>query len=221
MVRRFLLGLLVAALASPDMAKARCSSLEPVPLPLQWQHLHHQQFEKLPHVTDVLLIGDSHAGHWPSELWSPLQVLNSGVAGIRIDHVLLRLRDPRWRTLTPRNVVLIVGSNNLALGDCGFRIIEGLSALLSRAAGLWPDARLFVVGILPLKFQGSLLHPSERDIVNRILERHVSRYGARYVGTDDLLKHLIADEIHFGVEAYRALSSTVRPLLAAGADQAN
>ena len=30
MVRRFLLGLLVAALASPDMAKARCSSLEPV-----------------------------------------------------------------------------------------------------------------------------------------------------------------------------------------------
>ena len=53
MVRRFLLGLLVAALASPDMAKARCSSLEPVPLPLQWEYLHHQQFEKLPHVTDV------------------------------------------------------------------------------------------------------------------------------------------------------------------------
>ena len=193
-----------------------CSPItEPVHFPLPWRLRHDQQLEKLPTTTDILLIGDSYAALWQSDVWGPLRTFNAGVGGASIEQVLWRVRDPKWRALTPKNVVLFIGSNNHARGDCAFAIIDGVSTILSRMISLWPNARFFVVGIPPPGPRDSL-RPSERAIVNKLVEWRASQQGVRYVGSDNLLEYLSADEVHLGIGAYQALTSAIRPLLAAG-----
>jgi hypothetical protein len=126
--------LVLTTLLPSSLAKAAgCAGTrkisKPVPYPVAGPAATHaQQLGEVPRAADVLLIGDSHASLWPADLWSPLQIVNTGIAGDLIEHVLWRLYDPRWRTLQPKNVVLFVGSNNLARGDCTFAILEGVAS---------------------------------------------------------------------------------------------
>ena len=196
-----------------DAKDQNCSQiLEPIHFPLPWRSIHDQQIERLPSTVDILLIGDSHAALWAAALLSPRQSFNAGVGGALIEQVLWRLRDSRWQALTPKNVVLFIGANNHARGDCAFNIIEGISKILSRTLRLWPNARFFVVGIPPRGVAGAV-RPSERAIINTLLEKRVSRQGATYVGTDELTEHLDVGDVHYKVEAYQALTSAIAPLL--------
>jgi hypothetical protein len=207
---------ILAIILLPHRTEAKdqgCSDIvEPKHFPLPWQSIHDQQLERLPSTVDVLLIGDSHAALWEAHLLSPRQIFNAGVGGALIEQVLWRVRDPKWQAVTPKNVVLFIGSNNHARGDCAVAIIDGISTLLSRVVRLWPDARVFVVGIPPRGPRGAL-RPSERVVINTFLKERVPLQGATYVGTDDLIHHLGVGDVHYNVEAYQALTSAIVSLL--------
>ena len=186
----------------------------PVPYPYPFAVAAHRlQLERMPGTADVLLIGDSHAHLWPSDLWGSLPTYNASLEGDLIEHVLWRLHSPEWRRLRPANVILVLGSNNLARGDCAFAIIEGIAATLSQAKRVWPNSRLFFVGIPPRDMQGPL-RPAERTAINAILKMHLATKDIQFVDTERLLGHPRPDQVHYLPDAYRALMSDITPLLA-------
>jgi hypothetical protein len=209
---------LTALLPLPSSAKAAgCAGTrkinQPIPYPVaSAAATHAQQVEEVPRTADVLLIGDSHAHLWPADLWSPLQIVNTGIAGDLIEHLLWRLDDPRWRSLQPKNVVLFVGSNNLARGDCTFAILEGVAVIQRRLKSLWPAAQLFFISIPPRATNGSV-RATERKLVNLILKRGASDSNAIHVDTDNILDHLSRDQVHYIRQAYGMLTSAIRPRL--------
>jgi len=186
----------------------------PVPYPYPFAVAAHRlQLERMPGTADVLLIGDSHAHLWPPDLWGSLPTYNASLAGDFIEHVLWRLHSPEWQTLQPANVMLVVGTNNLARGDCAFAIIEGIAALLSQAKRLWPNSRLFFVGIPPREMYGPL-RPAERATINAILRSHLATKNVHFVDAERLLRYPRSDQVHYPPEAYRALMPDILPLLA-------
>jgi len=186
----------------------------PVPYPVDFAVVAHRtQLEQLPSTAGVLLIGDSHAHLWPANLWEGLTTYNAALAGDLIEHVLWRLHSPEWRTLQPANVILVAGTNNLARGDCAFAIIEGIAALLSQAKRLWPNSRLFFLGIPPRDMQGPL-RPAERATINAILRLHLATRNIHFVDAERLLRYPRSDQVHYPPEAYRALMPDILPLLA-------
>jgi hypothetical protein len=189
-------------------------SNRPVPYPYDFAvAAHRTQLEQLPSTAGVLLIGDSHAHLWPGNLWEGLTAHHAALAGDLIEHVLWRLHSPQWQTLQPANVILVVGTNNLARGDCAFAIIEGIAALLSQAKRLWPNSRLFFVGIPPRDMQGPL-RPAERIAINAILRSHLTTKNVHFVDAERLLGYPRFDQVHYPPEAYRALMPDILPLLA-------
>ena len=212
-------GLLIALL----LQSSQCWAMEgcvgsrrisaPVAYPLaSATAMHAKQLDNIPNAANVLLIGDSHALLWPSEHWSSLSIVNTGIAGDLIEHVLWRLNALAWKKFAPSNVIVFLGSNNLARGDCAFDIIEALSVLSRRVHSVWPTARLFFVGIPPHGPSGSL-RAAERKVINLLLRRRLSGDNVRYVDPDQLLDQLRPDRVHYVSNAYEALTSVIRARL--------
>ena len=209
----FLIFLILFASHAIEAKERSCSKITQLGyVPVPWRLVHDEQLGKLPSTADVLLIGDSHASLWDPTLFAPRQTFNAGVGGASIEQMLWRMRDPRWRAVTPKNVILFIGSNNHARGDCAFEMIEGISTIVSRMVSLWPNARLFVVGIPPRGMRGSL-RSFERDVMNMLLDNRVRSQGAIYVETDEIVQYLGVGDVHYDVGAYRTFTTAIRPLL--------
>jgi hypothetical protein len=73
----------------------------------------------LPRAADLILVGDSLAAGWPTDLIAqPWQhVFNFGLPGDRIQHTLWRLDVLPLAHLRPERVVILLGTNNLGDGD--------------------------------------------------------------------------------------------------------
>ena len=210
----FLATISQAAVGAPRGCPGWGRTTTPAPHP--WPggaESHPALIAKLPQATDVLLLGDSHVAIWPADLWHPLRSFNAGYGGDWIENLLWRLHAPEWRSITPRNVVVSIGTNNLARGDCAFAIIEGITTVLRRVRTLWPETRVFYLGI-PMRAPQGSLRTAERVAINATLRRGLI---ATLVDPDPVLKCAgcfeSAEIVHLSGEGYVALTTAVRPLI--------
>ncbi|XP_056299748.1 platelet-activating factor acetylhydrolase IB subunit gamma [Pseudoliparis swirei] len=119
----------------------------------RWMSLHNRfvsdSKDKEP---DVLFVGDSlvqlmhQFGIW-RQLFSPLHALNFGVGGDATQHVLWRLSNGELDNISPKVVVLWVGTNNHS--QTAEQICEGIMAIVQVIKNKLPDARTLVLGVLP------------------------------------------------------------------------
>jgi lysophospholipase L1-like esterase len=98
---------------------------------------------------DLILLGDSLAEFWDTKMLKPISVVNLGMAGDKTQNVIWRLLSPRWSMLTPRNVFIMLGTNNLTVDDQPCAIIAGLKTVIKRARTLWPLAKIILLEITP------------------------------------------------------------------------
>jgi len=103
----------------------------------------------VPAEVDVVLIGDSLADAWDSKMWLPVRVVNLGVAGDGTQHVLWRLASASLSELKTREVLIILGTNNLSAGDQPCAIISGLIKIIIRVHAIWPSAQIGFLEIPP------------------------------------------------------------------------
>jgi hypothetical protein len=210
---------LMAAMSPPaDAATQGCSGWRrtTLPAPQLWPgslDSHRAQIAELPNKTDVLQLGDSHAAIWPAELWQPLQIFSAGNPGDWIENLLWRLQAPEWHKLTPRNVVVAIGTNNLARGDCAFAIVEGVTTVLRRIQEIWPNARVIYIGI-PMRGPRGSLRPEERAATNATLRQNA---GVTFVDPDYILNcggcFDSAEIAHLSANGYTALTAAIKPLI--------
>ncbi|XP_052000049.1 platelet-activating factor acetylhydrolase IB subunit alpha1-like [Xyrauchen texanus] len=101
---------------------------------------------------DVLFVGDSlvqllHEFEIWRKLFSPLHALNFGIGGDATQHVLWRLSCGELDHISPKVVVLWVGTNNH--GHTPEQICGGIMAIIGVIHQKLPNAHTLVLGLLP------------------------------------------------------------------------
>lgn len=101
---------------------------------------------------DVVLLGDSITQLWPADVLARTfpgrTVLNLGVGRDRVQNVLWRLETDDLSRVSPREVYVLAGTNNLSV-DKPCAIVAGLATVIQTVRRLWPAARTGVIGLLP------------------------------------------------------------------------
>jgi hypothetical protein len=172
----------------------------------------------------TLFLGDSivHGWRWQAEALSQPSVA-AGVGGDKIETLLWRL-ERRAISWSPQNVVLMIGTNNLARSEpCA--ISQGLVSLVTVVRQQAPGAKIFVTTILP---RGPYLqtHAEKIAAVNQELRRlgeaggfHVidtfTPVAARCSGAEKC--ELFADQLHPTREGYRVIGAAIQAALEAPA----
>jgi lysophospholipase L1-like esterase len=110
---------------------------------------------------DLMFVGDSITEAWTSGPWggyvhgtpvwekvyAPRHALNFGVGADRTQHVLYRLDTMDVKGLTPKVIVLMIGTNNNI--DTAPDIAAGVHAVLTKLETMYPAAKIILVSILP------------------------------------------------------------------------
>jgi lysophospholipase L1-like esterase len=110
---------------------------------------------------DLLFVGDSITEAWNPPDWGGYRhggavwdkyyanrsALNFGVGADRTQNVLYRLDTMDVQALTPKVIVLMIGTNNTQ--DTASQIATGVHAVLAKLETMYPMAKIILVSILP------------------------------------------------------------------------
>lgn len=121
-----------------------------------WMDRHHQLLDRIRQGNaDLLFIGNSITQRWESsgrQVWERYyahrNAVNLGVDGDGTQHVLWRLDHGEIDGLSPKLVVLLIGSNHVN-GYLPSEIADGIKAICCRLRNKLPKARILLLGILP------------------------------------------------------------------------
>jgi lysophospholipase L1-like esterase len=128
---------------------------------------------------------------WDS-LFAPHHALNLGFSGDQTQHVLWRLRHGEVDGLAPKNIVLLIGTNNTTHEEqSAARVTYGIIAVVYELQRRMPGAKITLVEILP-----SLISPmkSAKDAaINGLLSTHYA--GDATVHCLDLTSLFVTDGV--------------------------
>jgi lysophospholipase L1-like esterase len=203
-----------------NVAKACDDAITTTPL-VDHNPLYYKQFEAIParrKAVDLILLGDSLAEFWTVDDFSPLTAINLGDGGDTTQNVLWRLRLPDWSRLVARNVLVVVGTNNLAEDDAPCAITAGIARVITRAKELWPGAKILVLEIPP---RGTNLEEFD-DARHQVNEALRAIPGVISISVDQELicaersrqsKNYRPGNLHFTPAGYAILMAHIKPLL--------
>ncbi|XP_018587670.1 platelet-activating factor acetylhydrolase IB subunit gamma [Scleropages formosus] len=202
-----------------------------VPTPCQdvqgdgrWLSLHNRfvsnSKDKEP---DVLFVGDSlvqllHQFEVWRQLFSPLHSLNFGVGGDATQHVLWRLGNGELDHISPKVVVLWVGTNNH--GHTPEQICGGILAITQLISNKLPHAYTIILGLLPrgenpnpLRTRNARVNELLQEAVTSIPQASYLSVDCSFVQSDGRISHQdMYDYLHLTPQAYQKVC---RPLHAA------
>lgn len=102
----------------------------------------------------VVFYGDSITEGWGTignaifgERYAPLGTANYGISSDKTENLLYRIADGETDNLTPKLIVLKIGTNNLG-SDTNDDIVRGIRAVIDLLLDRIPSAKLLLLGIL-------------------------------------------------------------------------
>ena len=235
-VPRLLLTLLLLAAATfpamatcPSPAPGRPLPREAVPAVLtwpEWRGLVDTLSTRL-RGTDmagvrIVFLGDSITQGWQPNLFQQFYghrgALNLGISGDVTQSVLWRLENGHWPSgLQPEAIVLLIGTNNIGLGNRPEDVAVGVGQIIQRLQQLAPRAKIVLVGVLP---RGIYANDPMRQPIARLNQmiaecgdnRRViySEPGQLMLDGQGVLHSWIAhDWLHLTVTGYAILSTAI------------
>lgn len=165
---------------------------------------------------DVAFIGDSLTDHYDVARFYPgITTLNRGIAGDN-SYGLERRLDVSLYTVSPKVVVLLIGSNNL----CG--MMQNYEDIILSIKDNLPDSDLIILSVPPMD---GILRRWNNGLIafnNVKLKALADKHGCAYV---DIYTHLLDHErnvlradytydgLHFVDAGYEVITSLVRPVI--------
>jgi lysophospholipase L1-like esterase len=140
------------------------------------------------------------------EMFAPRGAMNLGFDSDRTYNVLWRLRDGEVDGITPKNVVLLIGTNNFFPtrlepgGETAEQVATGVLAVVDELHVRIPGARVLVLSILPTGYGPE--REAKTDAVNRAVRAGVAKLSyARYLDVSGLFLDgtRLRDELFYDV----------------------
>jgi len=177
---------------------------------------------------DVLLVGDSITIQW-GESWKKhfpdLKAVNIGIGGDKTQNVLWRLDHGGVEGLVPKQIVLMIGNNNMFFTpETGVEAAaNGVQMCVKNLREKFPEAQITVAKILPAHSPADRfykdINATNDAISNLKLESdplvHVLDLTGDFLDKDgSLIKALYTpDNIHLSAEGYAVYANRLKPLL--------
>jgi len=215
-----------------DLAAQKAKAWEAFPRSGNWMQRHEGFLARAKQgAVDVLFLGDSITDGWnrQKELWekyyAPLKAANFGIGGDRTENIIWRLKNGEMNGITPRVVVLLIGTNNTSKGDQPKDIAKGIKTILDMIRKKSPRTKVLLLGVYP---RGEKPGDERTDkyranitAVNKIISgfdgKNGIRYlyfGERFLAPDGAIpKSLMPDFLHLSLEGYQIWADSINPLL--------
>jgi len=187
---------------------------------------------------EIVLLGDSITHFWggePSgdhvggrrtapEVWDRFfgtrRVVNLGYGWDRTENVLWRLRHGEFEHVSPKVVVVMIGTNNIPL-NTPVEIAAGIAAICDEIHQRSPASRILLLGIFP-RGEKPDANRVTIDAVNRRIAMFEGRGGVvtyldigdRFLAADrSISKDLMYDFLHPTAKGYEVWAAAMEPTL--------
>uniref|UniRef100_V9LAH1 1-alkyl-2-acetylglycerophosphocholine esterase n=1 Tax=Callorhinchus milii TaxID=7868 RepID=V9LAH1_CALMI len=192
----------------------------------RWMSLHNRYVadtkDKEP---DVLFVGDSlvqllHQFEIWRELFSPLHALNFGVGGDTTQHVIWRLQNGELENISPKVIVVWVGTNNHK--HTAEQVAGGIEAIVHLLNQHQPQAKVLILGLLPRGKDPNPLR-EKNSKVNELVRGELEAEGGGgkasyldvdpgFVHSDGTISHNdMYDYLHLSRAAYGTVCRLLHP----------
>jgi len=178
---------------------------------------------------DLVFLGDSITHFWDvagasvqETYFGDLRRVNLGLGWNCTQHVLWELENIQADRISPKAVMLMIGTNNIGnKKNTPEEVALGNAAVIRKVQALWPDAKILVLGIFP---RGNLADHPHRAIIQETngkiakLADHKNVFyldiGERFLNEDGVLpKNIAPDFLHLTPAGYEIWGKAVAPLL--------
>jgi beta-glucosidase len=178
---------------------------------------------------DVLFLGDSITERWEtsgSKVWAKhygnMKAAEFGVGGDRTQHVLWRIEHGELDGISPKVLVLMLGTNN-SNSDPAEEIVAGDKKIIQEIREKLPKTKILLLGIFPRAAKRDLPEnvPMQRvTAANKELAKMDDGKTLRYLDISDKLmrdgkvpEDLLPDGVHPNEKGYEIWAEAMDPLL--------
>ena len=186
----------VAARPAETVVDHRRDATTPMPRRDTAYQVRHQRFVQRAAEggVDLLFIGDSLVEGWNGagrpvwdDEYAPLRAANFGIPADMTQFVLWRLADGELEGISPKAVVLMIGTNNLKSGPTRMpphAAAAGAEAVVNLLREELPRARILLLGILPRQPEYDWMPQAVRE-TNALLARIADGGSVRFINFSD------------------------------------
>lgn len=187
---------------------------------------------------DIVMLGDSITHFWGGEpggeqvggrrtapeVWdrtfASRRVVNLGYGWDRTENVLWRLRHGEFENISPKVVVLMIGTNNITLNTAD-EIAAGIAAIVDEIHQRSPTSRILLLGIFP-RGEKPDANRTRVETVNQRLATFDGRagvvtyldIGGKFLAADRTIsKDVMYDFLHPSAKGYEIWSAAMEPTL--------
>lgn len=200
----------------------------PLQLWLERHYLHLARLKEGP--VELLFLGDSITQGWEGEgkggwdrHFAKYKVANFGIGGDETSHVLWRLGHGEIDGISPKLIVLLIGTNNLGnSGQSANEIIAGIRAVVGLLRERLPSSKILLHAVLPRDAQpGTPFRKAIAEINANIHSLTVDPMISWLDMTDTFLAPdgtlptaTMPDGLHLSPAAYDAWAAKLAPMVA-------
>lgn len=151
-------------------------------------------------------------------------VYNRGISGDTTDRLLERLYD-NVLTIEPKNLVLLIGTNDISRGLPLSATVENVERIITDTKKACPDINFIVEAVYPInkpmRFKSDKRSNQRINEMNREFIKLCEKYGCVWLDLSDKLsdengelkKEFTFDGLHINAKAYEIIAENVIPLL--------
>ncbi|HEV7402013.1 MAG TPA: GDSL-type esterase/lipase family protein [Chthoniobacteraceae bacterium] len=175
----------------------------------------------------VVFLGDSITAGWvgAKEIWDKsfgqYKPVNFGIGGDRTQHVLWRIQNGELDGISPKALVLMIGTNNSG-GDKPEGIASGITKIVETVRQKCPNTKILLLAIFPRGPSPTFPNRVTNEAANKIISKlddgkHVFYLdiGKKFLKEDGSFKDDISkDLLHFVPAGYQIEADAIGPKLA-------
>jgi lysophospholipase L1-like esterase len=214
------------ALGAPIVRADDPDTVKPVPREAGWMKMHESFLDRAKKGdVDLLFLGDSITQGWngQSQIWDryygPRNAANFGIGGDRTQHVLWRIQNGELEGISPKVVVLMIGTNNVG-SNTADEIAQGVTAIVKELRTKLPDAKILLLAVFP---RGEKPNPDRaklqqvNDQIAKLADDKAVTYldiGAKFLHDEGTIsKDEMPDFLHLTRKGYRIWADAIEPTL--------
>jgi lysophospholipase L1-like esterase len=199
----------------------------------------HESFNEIARKGEAQLVflGDSITHGWDGkgkavweQIWAPLKAANFGIGGDRTEHVLWRIDHGNFDGIKPKEIVLMIGTNNTghqgrpqaeldgAVYQCSAQqTADGIKAILAKLQQKCPEAKILLLAIFPRGADKEDRLRQQNEATNALVKGLADDkkvffmdIGGKFLDADGTLpKSIMPDLLHPNEKGYQIWSEAI------------
>ena len=199
----------------------------------------HESFNEIARKGEAQLVflGDSITHGWDGkgkavweQTWAPLKAANFGIGGDRTEHVLWRIDHGNFDGIKPKEIVLMIGTNNTghqgrpqaeldgAVYQCSAQqTADGIKAILAKLQQKCPEAKILLLAIFPRGADKEDRFRQQNEAANALVKGLADDkkvffmdIGGKFLDADGTLpKSIMPDLLHPNEKGYQIWSEAI------------